>query len=104
MAYMKDSTGRRLDSFAVAGLTETLPRHNSIISLGTSFTEGNYGPGTVNPLRYQDRGYFNWAMAFPHASAGHPQRNNVLGAPVERQRPGRHHRRSWPRQEVSKVT
>ena len=78
MAYMKDSTGRRLDSFAVAGLTETLPRHSTIIPLGTSFTEGNYGPGTVNPLRYQHRGYFNWAMAFPHASAGHPSGTTSL--------------------------
>lgn len=37
---------------------------NTVIPIGTSFTEGNYGPGTVNPLRYQDRGWFVWCQAF----------------------------------------
>ena len=37
---------------------------NSIIPIGTSFTEGNYGPGTSKPLGYQARGYFVWAQSF----------------------------------------
>jgi hypothetical protein len=89
MAYMKDSTGRRLDSIKIQSADKVASLHarrysNTIAFLGDSFTDMAEDTTGMNSYR-ASRGFITWALQ----RLGQRPRSSQPPAPQTAESPGR---------------